>query len=227
MAVGAGPRGYVVKWYARLLLIVMASATIVAACRQYLPSNRYLQKHDASYSAFSTRDARGKFNHARHAARLQAAHVVCLDCHRFDVLIDAPKEEMARELSMHALFGRGEACHYCHGPSDTRLAEAPVACTTCHDNLLALKPADHEVAWMKVHASVARSNLTQCESCHRQSYCIDCHERRDTIQTRVHDRNFRFFHSVEVHANPMQCGSCHREDFCINCHLQGKVGLPP
>ena len=210
----------------RRLTVLIAAALLMAvavvACRQYLPTNRYLQPRSSSQAAPGTRDARGKFNHAGHAPRLAAAHVTCVDCHSFDVLIDAPTEDMARELSTRTQQPGGEACHYCHGPGETRLAEAPSACTTCHENLTALRPADHEVAWLKVHASMARNNPVQCENCHRQSFCIDCHDRRDTIQTRVHDRNFRFVHSVEARANPMQCGSCHREDFCINCHTQGK-----
>ena len=209
------------------LTAALALLGLLAACRQYLPSNRYLQVRASHPLTPSTRDARGKFNHAGHAARLAAAHVTCVDCHRFDVLLDAPTDAMARDLSMHAQYPGGEACHYCHSPGDTHLAEAPSACTTCHEDLTALRPPDHEVAWLKVHAGMARNNQAPCESCHRHAFCIDCHDRRDTIQTRMHERNFRFFHSVQARANPMQCGSCHREDFCINCHQQGKVDLQP
>lgn len=205
----------------RLLGCALAAATLIAACRQYLPTNRYLQPRAAQ--APSTRDARGKFRHAGHALRLATAGITCGDCHRFDVLIETPNDDMAREISTRAQQPRGEACHYCHTDA-TRLVEAPSTCFTCHDNLQALRPADHEVAWLKVHESMARANPAQCENCHRESFCIDCHQRRDTIQTRVHERNFRFFHSVQARANPMQCGSCHREDFCRNCHVQGKVG---
>ena len=196
----------------------------VTACRQYMPANRYLQPRQASQAAPSTRDERDKFNHAHHTKPLQAAHVTCIDCHHFNVLVDTGNEEMARELSMRALYPGSAACHYCHIDSETRVSAAPSACTTCHENLLALRPASHEVAWLKVHATAAAGNPAQCESCHRQSYCIDCHQRRDTIQTRVHERNFRFFHSVQARANPMQCGSCHREDFCTNCHQQERLG---
>jgi Cytochrome c7 and related cytochrome c len=210
-----------VKRLLTLTAAVVVMAVVVAACRQYLPSNRYLQLRQPSQATYSTRDARDKFNHARHASPLAAAHVTCVDCHRFDEKISASNEDAVRELSRAGLYPGGAPCHYCHTQS-TRMATAPSACTTCHENLLALKPADHEVAWLKVHGSMAANNPTPCENCHRQSFCVDCHSRRDTIQTRVHDRNFRYFHSVQARANPMQCGTCHREDFCTNCHQQGK-----
>ena len=204
---------------------VLVTAVAVSACRQYLPSNRYLQLRQPSETTPSTADARRKFNHAKHMPVLASTDVTCLSCHRFDALIDTGNDEMAREIAARALYPGNAACHFCHVDSDTRIAKAPQACTTCHDNLAALLPAVHEVAWLKVHSSMARANPERCENCHRQSFCIDCHERRDTIQTRMHDRNFRFFHSVQARANPMQCGSCHREDFCINCHQQRNVDV--
>ncbi|HEX7407126.1 MAG TPA: cytochrome c3 family protein [Candidatus Binatia bacterium] len=213
------------KRAACLVATMLAAAAIASACRQYLPSNRYLQLRQPAEAARGTADARWKFNHAKHAPTLASANVTCIECHRFDALIEAGNEELARELSAQAQYPHSAACHFCHVDSESRMAKAPQACTTCHENLAPLRPPDHEVAWLKVHANMSRANPAKCENCHRESFCIDCHDRRDTIQTRVHDRNFRFFHSVQVRANPMQCGSCHREDFCINCHKQGKVDV--
>ncbi len=213
----------------RLLLLAalsLTAATLFVACRQYLPTNRYLQPR-SSNPAQSTADARNKFDHAAHSSVLASANITCADCHRFDVTLGTANEEMAKEQSLRALYPGSEACHYCHLPSDTKMTAAPSACTTCHTNLAPLRPEDHDLAWSKVHAAMARANPERCEGCHRQAECINCHERRDTIQTVVHDRNFRFFHGIEARANPMQCGSCHREDFCIRCHQQGKVDLQP
>jgi len=212
-----------VRGWTRVGMVLVVGAAIISACRQYLPSNRYLQVRQPSNALQSTADARNKFNHAAHAPALAAKEVTCIDCHRFDELIDTGNEEMARELSALGQYPRGASCHFCHTGQD-RMAKAPSTCTTCHQNLAPLTPEDHQVAWLKVHASMAQANPARCESCHSQAFCIDCHDRRDTIQTRVHERNFRFFHSVEARANPMQCGSCHRKDFCDNCHQQGKVG---
>jgi hypothetical protein len=214
-----------VKRAAALLLVALTTAAALAACRQYMPSNRFLQPRRSPLVSSNTRDARGKFNHEKHASTLSAKGITCADCHRFDVLIDTSNEQMAKDLSMHAQQPGSAACHYCHGPSDTHIAAAPSACMTCHQNLLPLLPTNHEVAWLKVHATVATTQPAQCENCHKQAYCINCHEARDTIQTVVHDRNFRFYHSIQARANPMQCGSCHRPDYCTNCHAQGKVNL--
>jgi nitrate/TMAO reductase-like tetraheme cytochrome c subunit len=205
-----------------VLLLLSASA-----CRELLPTNRYFQPRKAPSSATSTADARHRFDHSTHQKVLATAQLTCIDCHHFDVLIDTANEELAKALSAHALQPGSTPCHSCHTQPQTRLASAPQACMTCHQNLLPLMPDNHQVAWLKVHASVANTNPAQCDSCHRQSYCVDCHNRRDTIQTVVHERNFRFTHGVEARANPMRCGSCHRTDFCINCHQQGKVGIEP
>jgi hypothetical protein len=209
----------------RRLVSQSASAAIVllglAACRQYLPQNRFLQMRPAP--AHTTADARRQFDHARHDPRLAAAGVTCLDCHRFDARVAAAEPAMAAELSARALHPGSAACHFCHGPSAARQAAAPSACTTCHGNLLPLRPADHDLAWDRVHAQMARVEPARCDTCHRQAECIDCHARRDTVRTRVHERNFRFFHGIQATANPMQCGSCHRQDFCIRCHEASRV----
>jgi len=204
---------------------VLTMTLVATACRQYLPSNRYMQVRSLGTSQPSTADARGKFNHARHDKALQKASVTCVECHRFDAVIDTTKDKAAQEASARALHPGSAACHGCHVDDETRTAAAPQECTTCHENLRPLTPENHQVAWLKVHPTSARADSRSCESCHRQSFCVDCHTRRDTIQTLVHDRNFRFTHSIEARANPMQCGSCHRVDYCTNCHQQGKVGF--
>ncbi len=213
------------RWMGSVVVVALALAT-ASACRQYMPSNRYLQVREPSQTRLSTADARDKFNHGAHAPALAKSGMTCVDCHRFDALIETGNEQMARELSAHAQYPRGAACHFCHSPGETHVARAPQTCTTCHDNMAPLEPEDHQIAWLKVHESASRADPARCDSCHNQAFCIDCHERRDSIQTRMHERNFRFFHSVQARANPMQCGSCHREDFCINCHKQGKVDAP-
>lgn len=211
----------------RALLAFLVAGMITAgfvACRQYMPTNRYLQMRRPAQTE-STADARGKFNHQAHSKPLASQGVTCLDCHRFDLTIEAAQPDVAKELSALGIHPGSAACHSCHTTEATRMAAAPAECISCHENLLPLRPADHDLSWMRLHASIARTQPAQCESCHRQNECVDCHARRDTIQTRVHERNFRFFHSIAARANPMQCGSCHREDFCIGCHQQGKVQL--
>lgn len=204
----------------------LALVVTVAACRNVMPTNRFLQPRPASRASLSTADARHKFDHGLHDKPLHSAGLICVDCHQFAVKIETGNEELAKALSAHAQYPGSAACHSCHAQDNTQTAAAPRTCTTCHENLLPLLPDNHKVAWSKAHATVARTDPAQCENCHRQNECIDCHARRDTIETRVHERNFRFYHSVQARANPMQCGSCHRVDYCINCHQQGEDGLP-
>jgi hypothetical protein len=203
-----------------VLLAAAVALGLAAACREYMPANRYLQRRPASRSSLSTADARHKFSHARHHRHLERAGVTCLDCHRFDQQIETGNEQHAASLSSAGLYPGSSACHFCHGPSDDAMASAPAACTTCHENLMPLLPANHEVGWAKAHAAMAGIDQAECRHCHRDAFCINCHQRRDSIQTIVHERNFLSFHSIEARANPVQCGSCHRQDFCINCHAR-------
>jgi len=202
---------------------LLAVAALAIACRQYLPTNRYLQLRGGSGQATAAANVRGKFDHERHEAALGKLDVTCVDCHRFDLLIDTANDELARDLDGRALFGGTGSCHFCHVQSTTRVGTAPGECRTCHADLKPLRPEDHDLSWDRVHARMAQTDPVSCETCHRQSECISCHQSRNTIETRVHERNFRFFHSAEVRANPMKCGSCHRQDYCIRCHQRGKV----
>lgn len=210
------------RFAACAVLLALGTAALLPACRNYLPTNRYLRPRAAPVQ-LSTADARQRFDHAAHARVFAARGQTCGDCHRFDMVIEAGEESLANSLSAHALDPGSAACHYCHGPGETKMATAPGACTTCHTNLQPLRPIDHDIAWFRVHARVAEAAPGECDNCHRQSECITCHQTRDTIQTIVHQRNFIVFHSIEARANPMACGSCHREDFCIRCHAQGDV----
>ncbi len=207
-----------------VLTVVVASAAIFAACRGLGSPGSVLQER--SGNSQSTAEARRVFDHQSHEAIFSTANVLCIDCHRFDQAVATGDAAVARAVSAHGLNPGSAACHTCHIDSGERMAEAPDACSTCHQNMAPLVPEDHLVAWSKVHASAARIDATSCDTCHRQSFCIDCHQRRDDVQQRVHDRNFRFTHSIVARANPMQCGSCHRPDYCSNCHQQGQSGLP-
>jgi hypothetical protein len=204
----------------KTVVVVLGLAVLAAACRQYLPTNRYLQLRGEKHTWIKV-DVRSKFDHAAHATALASAHAPCIACHRFDVLIETSNEQLGRELAARALDAGSAACHFCHVDEATRVPAAPRPCATCHDDLEPLRPEDHDLSWLRVHASMAQVNPSRCDLCHQQAQCIDCHQKRDTIETKVHERNYRFFHSIEARANPMKCGACHREDFCIRCHQKG------
>jgi len=196
------------------------------ACRDYLPNNRFMRLREMARSDSGTADARRAFSHKQHADSFGKAAVACGDCHRFDAEIRTGSEPLAATLSQMALLPGGAACHYCHGPSGTRVVAAPRSCITCHSNTAALLPENHQIAWLRVHASVASADPAECQNCHRDSFCVNCHQNRDSILTFVHDRNYISYHSVDARANPIQCGNCHRVDFCSNCHQQARRGFP-
>jgi hypothetical protein len=208
----------------RRILIGIAATLIAAgavtACREYMPTNRFLRPRQSPAANLSTADARRVFDHGRHGEVLQKHGIVCGDCHRFDARIDSSDAKVAPALSSAALYPGSGPCHYCHQESPTHVATAPSACTTCHRNLRPLMPTNHQVAWLRVHASEASANPVACQNCHRDAFCINCHQNRDSILTFAHERNYLSFHSVEARANPMLCGNCHREDFCLNCHAR-------
>jgi hypothetical protein len=201
------------------LLLATGIACAVVSCRDYMPQNRYLRPRNTQVS-YSTAEARHKFDHARHAAILRETGTTCVSCHRFDARVETSNPGLATALSGAGLLAGTSACHYCHGPSETRIAAAPGACTTCHTDLTPLIPADHQIAWLRVHASVASADPAACQNCHRDSFCVNCHQNRDSILTFMHDRNYLSYHGVDARANPIQCGSCHREDYCLRCHAQ-------
>lgn len=201
-------------------LAVALLTALVAGCRDHMPTNSFLRMRATPQADLSTADARRNFDHVRHAQILERAQITCVECHRFDARIETGNEALAAAMSGAAQVPGGPACHYCHGPSETRIAAAPSACTTCHQNMAALLPEDHQVAWLRVHASVASADPVACQNCHRDSFCVNCHQNRDSILTFVHERNYLSFHSVDARANPIQCGNCHRLDFCTNCHAR-------
>jgi hypothetical protein len=203
---------------ARATFVLLALASAVTACREYLPANRFLRPRPAANT--STADALHKFDHQRHADVLTQQAVTCGDCHRFDATITSGSAPLAATASRAALYPGSAACHFCHGPSETRLGSAPAACTTCHSNLVPLLPENHQIGWMRAHSSVASADPVACQNCHRDNFCINCHQNRDPILTFGHDRNYLSMHSVDARANPIQCGNCHREDFCRRCHAK-------
>ncbi len=201
----------------------MVLCTVLAACREILPANAWLQPRHSPLRNPSTAEARRSFDHAGHRKTFGEQGVACVDCHQFSLRIESEDSDLARSLSALALRPGAEACHTCHLPGIERVANAPSRCLVCHRNLWPLLPEDHHAGWVRAHAMIARTDSANCEDCHRQQECVNCHARRDTIDTQVHERSFRFFHSVEARANPAECGSCHRADYCIACHQQAGV----
>jgi len=213
----------------RIALAGIVLALGAAACRDIMPTNSFLRMRPQATASQSTKDARQRYSHAKHAKALGDQAQACGTCHRFDAQIGPSEPGLAGALSMAAQIPGSAACHSCHGgpvaggtaaAQDLRMAAAPATCITCHSNMLPLLPENHQVAWLRVHASVASADPAECQNCHRDSFCVNCHQNRDDQLTFVHDYNYISFHSVDARANPIQCGNCHREDFCSGCHAK-------
>lgn len=213
-----------------IALAAVVLALGAAACRDVMPTNSFLRMRPQATESRSTKDARRKYSHEKHAKVLGEQALACGTCHRFDATIGPSEPGLAGALSTAGQRPGSAACHACHGvpvegadagtAAGIRMAGAPSACLSCHSNMLPLLPENHQVAWLRVHASVASADPVECQDCHRDSFCVNCHQNRDDQLTFVHDYNYISFHSVDARANPIQCGNCHREDFCAGCHAK-------
>lgn len=155
------------------------------------------------------------FDHGEHRGIFASAGIVCLDCHGFAPLAQAP-----------AAPALGETCHGCHLqelPGAPRAA--PRTCATCHTVPAELRPQSHAVAWLTEHALEARAPAATCRDCHDTSECLDCHDRRGAGSTSPHPPAFRAVHGLDAQMDPASCTSCHAAATCEACHTAG--GMTP
>ena len=82
----------------RTTIALLVLALGAAACRDYMPENRFLRPRTAQKN-LSTADAQRKFDHAAHAPVLEKAGVPCNDCHRFDARITTSNPSLAAAVS--------------------------------------------------------------------------------------------------------------------------------
>ncbi len=153
------------------------------------------------------------FDHAKHDKHLQKAKLDCVSCHATGM--SGTSADLPPPRS---------ACHGCHLGT---FAEAPrraqSSCTTCHDNLLAIRPDDHNAAWTHSHADAARSLRASCDDCHEGRWCVSCHLDRGPMTDNPHAVGFRMTHGVEARLDPARCSSCHTATMCSNCHSTGAL----
>ena len=103
--------------------------------------------------------------------------------------------------------------------------EKGMACADCHDDGRSrdTKPADHTLAWEKVHGQWIRKegfkSDSTCLICHTESTCSSCHQRE---KPQNHNQFWRLRgHGLAVGLARSRCFSCHRgADFCDRCHSE-------
>jgi len=172
------------------------------------------------------------FSHELHLTK----EVSCESCHK-----GLDKVDYAGPANLPPM----ETCNTCHDA-----AQASNMCETCHSNLAALRPVEHNrTDFVREHKRIVRLDDRSCAGCHTHDSCQDCHSRvglqataasgRDLASpmsprlfgidrgqtmalTKVHDLNFRFTHGIAAKAKIMDCATCHSSrEFCSTCHAAG------
>lgn len=167
-------------------------------------------------TAFYYQSPYTKFNHEKHVDVLFQQQKDCFFCHKMPSADTFMKQgDSAKVTPELKIDGK---CHSCHRDPDTRVAKAPHKCSTCHDNMKVLKPADHVKNWKEVHAVPASMDSKKCATCHSQWYCENCHSKVHSVDKYRHPRSFKLKHSMEAMIDPGSCDTCHRVEFCIKCH---------
>lgn len=126
-----------------------------------------------------------------------------------------------------------ESCTTCHNGTDTA---PPSDCATCHRadpstgklrterGTTTLRPDNHSVAFLKRHATVAKSGAEECMACHVEQDCASCHNATVAKPFAVHPPNFLTIHASDARANPGNCTDCHTtQTFCTSCHVRSDV----
>ncbi|MCD8554993.1 cytochrome c3 family protein [Seleniivibrio sp.] len=157
-----------------------------------------------------------KFNHEKHVDILFQQKKDCFHCHKLPSIETMIKQ--GGELKIAADLKIDGKCHSCHRDIETRVASAPQNCSTCHENMKVLKPADHLNNWKNMHAAPATLDSRSCQTCHDEWYCESCHSKQNSMENMRHSRSFKLKHSIDVYTDPGSCDTCHRVEFCISCH---------
>jgi hypothetical protein len=124
-------------------------------------------------------------------------------------------------------------CTPCHAEGALSLDVDRSKCAECHESAMAdsveIPPREtHGAFWFREHGTYVapdapgvRENLTQCASCHEESFCLDCHKggfREATISANVHVADVLVTHPIRARMASAECASCHEDRFCLDCH---------
>ena len=163
------------------------------------------------------------FDHTEHAPVFAKTGVACVDCHPIGLRQKDPEQGYVAaavgELKPPLLV-----CHGCHRPNFKGAPRAaPGRCTLCHANRAELKPASHDLGWLRAHGAEARARGASCKDCHETRECVECHDARGAGQRDPHPPGWRTGHGVEARLDPYSCSTCHDGQKCMSCHTTGAV----
>ncbi len=155
------------------------------------------------------------YPHKIHSQSMNEEGDSCMLCHTFakNTLVN---EKQLKHLTTIANEPLKAICHDCH-LEDLR---APWRCNICHTDKTAIWPDDHNYDYIHQHNEDARSNETQCRSCHLDiAFCTNCHFRRGNSGNKdYHPLGYQSRHGIDARMNASQCGRCHNSFYCTNCH---------
>lgn len=174
--------------------------------------------------------ARLVFSHARHLSR----GATCENCHAgmsevgLATVMQLPTE--ADCLACHDGEKADRTCSTCH-PSDgqgrllTRAA-ADRRAPPLIPRGASSRGMNHDLDFVRNHATVAKSRRDQCSTCHADAFCVECHE-GDTRPMRIHEGDYLRTHGWQARAGTNDCQSCHRlQTDCRGCHVRLGLGSP-
>jgi hypothetical protein len=156
-----------------------------------------------------------------HGIVASSGELQCLSCHAQRFCTDCHVGEMARRryhpanfVSTHPAkaYGRDTECSSCHNTE--------TFCLSCHRQVgLAAKAGIRSTVyhnaqpfWLLEHGRAARQDLTNCTTCHQQTYCMQCHS---DAGSRINPHGPDFNAALMAKRN---------SQICLFCHLKSPLG---
>jgi hypothetical protein len=170
-----------------------------------------------------------------------AQKTVCTDCHQphgfdlggaaertFCAECHAPQVRLTKRIADHS------SCESCH-QGTTHELQGPVACASCHDDVLSGSPEGHQecASCHEPHGGVVAPETT-CKSCHETTDLPGLHRIPDDPQGKGHSdcSSCHSVHTSTVRADRASCMECHDNianhepdaKRCTGCHtfIKGK-----
>lgn len=140
------------------------------------------------------------------------AQSFCTNCHVGE--LSGRRYHPANFVSSHPAkaYGRDTECSACH--------TTEAFCRSCHRQVgLAAKAGIRSTVfhnaqpfWLLEHGRAARQDLTNCTTCHQQTYCLQCHS---DVGSRINPHGQNFNAAMMSKRN---------SQICLVCHLKNPLG---